>query len=196
VEGFDAWVASVFSASEECSEECDIAWSTAPAEAAGRIERLFATSGALLGGYSDDQVARGLREIVDGGEIHVLTDRKVPIVLRTRGLRSIVTLFAEVFAPRLAVEHPKRPPLEGLCFMFFDIAPIDLGDDTVLDVLEAILALDSVACQRSALHGLGHAHFHAAEHVPPIVDRWLKKNRNAPQELREYAAAARIGGVM
>jgi hypothetical protein len=108
----------------------------------------------------------------------------------------MVTLFAEVFAPRIAVEQAKEPPLETLCFMFFDIAPIDLGDDTVLDVLEAILAMDCVACQRSALHGLGHAYFHAAEHVPPIVDRWLKKNRDAPAELREYAASARIGGVM
>ncbi|TVZ02327.1 hypothetical protein EAS64_26310 [Trebonia kvetii] len=37
-----------------------------------------------------------------GGDIAVLGDGRVPFALRAAALRSIVTLFAEVFAPRLA----------------------------------------------------------------------------------------------
>jgi hypothetical protein len=34
------------------------------------------------------------------------------------------------------------------------------------------------------------------QHVQAIVDRWLEKHPRAPQELRDYAAAARVGDVM
>jgi hypothetical protein len=137
-----------------------------------------------------------LAEIIDG-DFHELTNRRVPVVLRTTGLRSIVPLFAQVFAPRIQVERPNHtPPLEHVCFMFFDIAPLDLGDDTVLDVLEQTLALPSVPCQRSALHGLGHAHMRSPEPVRTVVDLWLKKHPNAPEDLRAYARSARVGDVM
>jgi hypothetical protein len=53
---------------------------------------------------------------------------------------------------------PGRPhQLDYVCFMFWDIAPIVPGrEDTVrevLKVLEATLALDSVACQRPPCTG-------------------------------------------
>ena len=88
------------------------------------------------------------------------------------------------------------PRLQYACFMFFDIANIDLGDETVLDVLEEALRLPSVPCQRSALHGLGHAQMRSPKDVESIVDAWLERNPYAPQELRDYARAARIGYVM
>lgn len=204
--GFDAWMAYLFDEPRDADgspDEQPSVWleryarQDTPKATAERIRRLFGDAGALLRSYSDDQVARGLQEIVDDGSLWALRDPRVPVVGRTRGLRSIVTLYAEVFAPRITVEHPKRTPrLEHVCFMFFDIAPLDLGEDTVLDVLEQTLALPSPPCRRAALHGLGHAHHHRPEHVPPIVDRWLKSHRDAPQELRDYALAARTGHVM
>ncbi|MBV1853530.1 hypothetical protein [Catellatospora tritici] len=207
MDGFDAWMKYLFEYEHDRRDrpwdEPEPEWlaryarDDTPVAVAERILRLFSAAGAILSPYGDEQVGRGLVEIVDGGDIHVLGGKQVPRVLRSRGLRSIVTLFAEVFAPRITVEDTKHmPKLQYVCFMFFDIAPIDLGEDTVLDVLEDILALESVACQRAALHGLGHAHHRAPRHVPPIVDRWLAKHRGAPQELRDYAAAARVGGVM
>ncbi len=168
-----------------------------PAAMAERIRHLFSNAGAILGPYTDDQIARGLMDIIDGGELYAFNTGQLPVVLRTTGLRSIVTLFTEIFAVRIAVEDPQlRPKLERTCFMFFDAAAINLGDDTVLDVLEEILALPSIPCQRAALHGLGHAHFEAAHHAQVIVDRWLKTHPGAPQELRDYATAARDGNVM
>ncbi|WP_144120224.1 hypothetical protein [Catellatospora sichuanensis] len=203
--GFDAWLAYLFDrpADDDSWDGRPHAWldryagQDTPVAAAQRIRELFGNAGTLLRPHSDDQVARGLLEIVDGGELHALCSPRVPVVLRTGGLRSIVRLFAEVFAARIEVEHPRHlPKLQHACFMFFDIAPIDLGDDTVLDVLEDTLALPSVPCQRSALHGLGHAYWKSPQQVPAIVDRWLARNRHAPAELRDYAAGARAGQVM
>jgi hypothetical protein len=200
---FDAWMAYLF---QRPPEEPESEWLNryaehdSPAAAAERIRRLFGDAGNLLRPYTDDQVAHGLDVIVNasfGGEIAALTDRRVPVRLRTTGLRAIVTLFAEVFAVRLRGEGlPTQTPLERVCFMFWDVAALGHGEeDTTLDVLEDILALDSVPCQWAALHGLGHLHFRTPEHVPAIVDRWLERHPDAPQPLREYAAAARTGMV-
>ncbi|MDI1464092.1 hypothetical protein QEZ54_24195 [Catellatospora sp. KI3] len=207
MDGFDAWMTYLFEYEYHRRgapwDEPEPEWleryahHDTPVAVAERILHLFGQAGTLLGGYRDEQVGRGLVQLVGGGDIHVLGGRDVPTVLRTRGLRAITTLFAEVFAPRILVEQVEgRSDLEYVCFMFFEIAPVDLAEDTVLDVMEDVLALESVPCQRAALHGLGHAHRHVPQHVPAIVDRWLARNRDAPQELRDYARAARAGTVM
>ena len=184
-----------------------------PAAQAERIRRLFSDAGALLRPYSDEQVGYGLDSLVfsAGGDIAVLGDDRVPSALRAAGLRSIVTLYADVFAPRLRAARPayarRREPsaarrplpmLDYVCYMFWDIAPIMSGEDTVrevLKVLEATLALDSVACQEAALHGLGHWHRAAPDEAARIVRRWLQDHPQAPDELRAYAVQASAGRV-
>ena len=69
------------------------------------------------------------------------------------------------------------------------------------EVLEATLALDSVACQRGALHGRGHEYFEgrdfgAKDRVPAIINRWLDRNPDAPDELRDYAVQASTGRIL
>jgi hypothetical protein len=201
VEGFDAWVTYQFArpagVDRATWDEQPVQWLNAPVAAAERIRHLFGNAESLLRPYSDDQVARGLVDLIAGGDLALVSYRKLPTVLYTSTIRSVVTLFREIFAARITSEDPQqRPELESLCFMFFDMAAIDLGDDTVLDVLEDTLALESAACQRSALHGLGHAHFHVPQHAASIVDRWLQRHPRAPAELRDYALAARTGNVM
>jgi hypothetical protein len=196
MDAFDAWIEYLFEwvpTGQESGQ--DSAWLAeygrldGPVAAAERIRRLFSDSGELLRAYQDEVVGQGLQHVVQE-ELHALQDKRVPIVLRTTGVRSIGTLFAEVFAKR-----GNQGSLGHICFMFWDVAPLDLADDTVLDVLEETLKLDSEPCQWAALHGLGHAHMVAPEVVTPIVDRWLRRHRGAPQELRSYAESARIGMV-
>jgi len=182
-----------------------------PVAQAERIRRLFSDAGALLRPYSDEQVGYAVESA--GGDIRAFGDGRVPSALRAAGLRSIVTLFAEVFAPRLGAAPPGYPrpwersapgqPLRRLdyvCFMFWDIAPIVPGrEDTereVLKALEATLALDSAACQRAALHGLGHWHYAVPDEVERIVGRWLRANPLAPDDLRDYAVQASAGRVL
>ena len=180
---------------------------------AERIRRLFSDAGALLRPYSDEQVGYGLDSLVfsAGGDVAVLGDDRVPSALRAAGLRSIVTLFAEVFAPRVRAARPgygrsrepseagqPLPKLDYVCFMFWDIAPIMAGEDItreVLAVLEATLALDSAACQRAALHGLGHWHGAAPDEAARIVRSWLQGHPQASDELRAYAVRASAGHV-
>lgn len=200
MDAFDAWLAYLF------ERPAPTVWMTQhaprdhPAAAAERIRRLFGDAGNLLRPYSDEQVGLGLRVIVDSsydGEIRALVDPRVPRVVRIGGLRSIHTLFAEVFAERLGGDiHRSRTTLESVCFMFWDIAPVGrLSDETILDVLEDTLALDSTACHWAALHGLGHAYHDAPDHVRSIVDRWLRARRGISQALRDYAGHARVGAV-
>ena len=145
-----------------------------------------------------------------GGDIRVLSGGEIPPALRAAGLRSIVTLFAEVLASRLRAARPgyaspwqhstsrqRVHPLDFVCYMFWDIAPlVPSGDDTLPEVLEATLALDSVACQRAALHGLGHQYSAAPDQVPEIIHRWLRRHPQAPDELRAYAVQASTGMVL
>jgi len=58
------------------------------------------------------------------------------------------------------------------------------------------LALDSIACQESALHGLGHWHGAYPDEVEAIVDRFLAAHPTSRPELLTYARSARSGCVL
>jgi hypothetical protein len=126
---------------------------------------------------------------------------------------------------------PPINPLNGPCYMWWDVCPLrghagpkpeedfilpneelvdpgpridphaaDLESD-ILRVLERTLALDNVACQEAALHGLGHRYAEHAARVESIVDTYIKRHfpDRLPDEdgesLRGYALAARRGMV-
>jgi hypothetical protein len=65
-----------------------------------------------------------------------------------------------------------------------------------LSAMEDILDIDSVACQESALHGLGHWNTVTPERVAGIIDAFLLRNPGARPELVTYARAARSGCVL
>jgi hypothetical protein len=58
------------------------------------------------------------------------------------------------------------------------------------------LQIEHAACQRSALHGLGHWSGGNDQRVPAVIDQWLAIHPNAPKKLVEYAKAARSGIVL
>jgi hypothetical protein len=58
-----------------------------------------------------------------------------------------------------------------------------------------VLALDSVACQESALHGLGHWQAAYPHVVEATIDRFLAARPRARPELVAYARGARAGCV-
>jgi hypothetical protein len=68
-------------------------------------------------------------------------------------------------------------------------------DEEVLQVLESALKLDSVACQESALHGLGHWQYHYPQRVRKIVEDFVKRNSGLREDLRLYAWSASRGHV-
>ncbi len=69
-------------------------------------------------------------------------------------------------------------------------------DQAILQVMEAALQLNSIACQESALHGLGHWHLYYASQVEEIIQGFLRRNKALPENLQKYARSALSGCVL
>jgi hypothetical protein len=69
-------------------------------------------------------------------------------------------------------------------------------DHAILQVMDATLHLDSIACQESALHGLGHWHLHYPGQVEEIIQGFYQQNKILPEKLRTYALSALNGCVL
>jgi len=113
-------------------------------------------------------------------------------------------VFAQVFAARCVaslghLEKVSADPLNTTCYMWWDLFP-SWGqgerevDAALLSVMEEILSLDSIACQESALHGLGHWHSNHPDRVHEVIERFLQRG-TAPAELSSYARSAQQGCV-
>jgi hypothetical protein len=65
-----------------------------------------------------------------------------------------------------------------------------------LTTMEHILGLSSLACQESALHGLGHWQRQHASEVGRIIDAFVLSQTELDPRLLAYANAARCGCVL
>jgi len=173
--------------------------------------RLFQASGDDLLAYADDQVNQGLWFLVSTSEeLFALRDAEVPLGERVACIRSMSTLFERVFATRCTPHLSHRSEagasaLNLVCYMWWDILPLcgrpkdpasSPMDSACLDAMERSLALPSVACQESALHGLGHWALYYPERCSKAVDTFLDAQPQLPVALVKYAKCARKGGVM
>jgi hypothetical protein len=131
----------------------------------------------------------------------------------------------------LAESDPVGNPLNEVCYMWWDVCPlqghpgptaeedfilateelVDPGprvdphaaelEVEILSALERTLALDNVACQEAALHGLGHRQYKHAARVESVIDGYIQRHLptwpadEQGQSLRGYALAARHGMV-
>ena len=68
-------------------------------------------------------------------------------------------------------------------------------DKEILDTLARILAIPSVACQQSALHGLGYLMDYAGL-GSNVIQQYLDEHPDLREDLREYALNALVGRVM
>jgi len=174
------------------------------------VTETFTRSGVDLARFTDAQVNQGLYYLASPGassDVNTLLSPEVPLDLRLRGIRAIVTLYRECFAkrcsPTLSHLDEKGTALNPICYMFWDLNGLgylqecpdpEATGDAVFGVLAAILAIPHPACQEAALHGLGHLALFFGERVQTIIDSFLEL---APtdQRLHEYARAAQEGGV-
>ena len=215
---FEQWLAHVFAHPVPADDrawywdpEADW-WNGPAAETIQHLTAAFENAGAVLRPFSDAQLKHGLWYLADtAGSNHMLAllDPSVAWPERQRCLRSIHSLFADCLAKRCTphlshLDEPGASPLNVVCYMWWDIAPLagqpeeparaDL-DREVLGVLEATLHLEALACQESALHGLGHWHWAYPDRVTDIIDRYLAGPAAADARLRAYAGWARRGCV-
>jgi hypothetical protein len=219
---YDDWVKYIFDhplADPPWYFHADAEWWNGPADPAltvSYLTRLFETSSESLNLFSDEQINQGFWFLVDsGGSGHFLTlfDPQVPPSERIRCVESIFSLNRDLFAPRcspllghiMTQEEYDANPLNSICYMWWDIAPLygksgeparEALDDAALSVMEKCLSLSAPACQEGALHGLGHWQSAYPERVTAAIDAYLESSPSISPDLQAYARNARRGHVL
>jgi len=209
------WIDEVFDQPDDFREYNDLEenFELRPERRLDLMAETFERSGELLARFSDGQINQALFHSVSGGTseyIHAIKNESVPWELRRRAVRSFVPLFEQVMAKRCTetlshFDEGPASPLNASCYMWWDAAPIystrTIAGDSRLDgeclaVMERILGIPHVACQESALHGLGHWKFDHPEEVVTIIDDFLKREPNLRPDLVGYAEAAKTGCIL
>jgi len=169
-----------------------------------RIAEVFENSPAMLAPYPEESINQAFWDLGDVA-FRALADDAIDWSLRERVVNSFVTLFREYFAvrcqPVLGHLDEEGTPLNSACYMWWDFNCWLDSDSTPTSVLlppiRSVLTIDHVACQESALHGLGHLRGRRQSlEVEGIIDDFLQHERNLRAELREYANQARAGRVL
>ncbi|MCH8980304.1 MAG: hypothetical protein IH945_13855, partial [Armatimonadetes bacterium] len=173
--------------------------------------RLFRDCGSLLEPYSDAQLNQALWHLGGAtGDLYCLADRSLPLDDRLACVASMTFVYEQCFLPRCTDHLGHRSekgnvPLNSICYMWWDIFPL-YGqpkdehrheiDEACLTVMDLALGLSSVACQESALHGLGHWQRSYPERCGQIVRSFIKSNQAARADLLKYAEQASKGMVL
>jgi hypothetical protein len=213
---FEDWVYFVFDHPGEGPEWYwgdEAPFWNAPAElTATYVTRLFEAPLPALEGFRDAELNRGLNYMISPGlgeHMRCLDDSYVPLAVRLRCVRSCQSLFRKLLLPRCSRhlshrDEPGRSPLNAVCYMWWDTMPVYGGplladrealQLAALETMAEILRFDSVACQESALHGLGHWHRMFPQAVESAIDGYLALYPDARPELLTYARGARCGCV-
>jgi hypothetical protein len=188
-------------------------WSGPLTLTAAYVTRLFEQLLPTLGCFSDAALNRGLNYLISPGlgeHMRCLDEPSLALAVRERCVRSCGALFRKLLLARCTPhlshrDEPGRSPLNAVCYMWWDIMPVYGGpvpgdrqtlQVAALETMADILQLDSLACQESALHGLGHWHRTFPERVESLIDAFLSRHANARPELLAYARAARCGCVL
>jgi hypothetical protein len=185
-------------------------WDGDDDEVAELIAETFERSGDLLARFTDQQLNQGFWYLNDPACSNLsfaLCDPSVPESFRLRALRSFVPLFEDTMANRCAqdLDHCAEPGpirLNSACYMWWDLLPLSPGgsggkasEAEALAVMQRILAIPHLACQESALHGLGHWQHGYPDRVAEIIDAFLQANPQLDPRLVSYAHKARGGYV-
>ena len=187
-------------------------WNPPADEALSHLIGLFENP-LSLENFADSQISQGLNYLVNTmatGDPGWFSSRSVSVSHRLRAIRAIYSLFDQLFRPRCApimshLDEEGANPLNGNCYMWWDSFPsVALPDDpdrlalqdAALAVMGEILTLDSIACQESALHGLGHWQREHPTIVESSIDRFMQSNTALDHRLVAYAQAARCGCVL
>lgn len=188
-------------------------WALPSSETVDYLFKTFEEADALLKRFSEDQVGDGFWYI-SSKTACTLWDDSVPLVTRQKAARSMRKLYSDCFAARCAplllhLNDSGDHPLNGTCYMWWDLmrdfTPIDEWpknstrkqiNNEFLAVMEFALGLESVACQESALHGLGHWAEYCPDRVQEIIDRFIMGNPSANPNIIKYSWSAREGKVL
>jgi hypothetical protein len=217
---FDQWIDDIFDRPVEDPYQASYRrrWlEQSPAVALEYVARLFENPCGYLSGYSDEQIGQGIYIVVSqscSDHFSFIAGGDVDLALRKRCIRSLENLSRELFAPRCSENvWIYTKPLNQTCDLLWDLVVYGTNstdwnsdgvrwgvrnpeiDEEVLDTLSRIVAIPNVACQQSALHGLGHL-VDFAGLGSTVIQRYLDDNPDLRDDLRRYAENALLGRVM
>ncbi|MES2316141.1 MAG: hypothetical protein V4631_01485 [Pseudomonadota bacterium] len=186
-------------------------WEAPAALTLAYLTKLFNSPGESVGQFSDEQLNQGFWYLASksfSDHMYVLVDASLPLDARLECVAAMKNLFGSLFAAR-CTNLPSQGAASGLsalnriCFMWWEVLPVHGEpndprrikiDQAMLALLRDILAMESLACQESALHGLGHWSYYYRTKVRPIIENYLADiPEDAP--LRAYAQLACEGKV-
>lgn len=129
--------------------------------------------------------------------------------VKARAIIAIKHLYSDCFEKRCTptLSHLNEPgsPLNSICYMLWDITPLNYWEDSddkdflyeqVVDVLAFALKLPNIACVESALHGLGHTYMEAPKLVEQVLNEFLRENQLFNENLLSYAQFAKSGYIL
>ena len=188
-----------------------------PEQALTFVTTLFENPLASLSRYSDEQINQGINFIAYRAcskHFEGLMDRDIDLIIRADCVRSLENLSYQLLAPRCSDDlRDRTKPLNHPCYMLWDWVVRDAEilelnpdltyrtfrnpeiDKETLDTLVRILSMPSVACQRSALYGLGHLG-RETKLGSDVIQQYLDRHLYLPNELREYAQIALAGKIV
>lgn len=153
--------------------------------------KLFENSAFLLDKFSPEQIEGGFFGFILSPRVSLdwwLWDKNNTPELRRKFIFSSVNVFKQIFT---------KNSFEHSCFMWWDSLR-DFGKDKDLQTaslmfvaLRQILEIDSLDCQLSALHGLGHIEHNGKK---KLIEEFLRRHRKFPK--KDYALAAIEGKVL
>jgi hypothetical protein len=186
-------------------------WAPEPRTGIAYLTRLFANGPEVLQWFSDAQIAQGLTGLINTmavGDQPWMRKAITPVNERAAAWGAIAQFFTNVLerrcSPTLGHLSEEGAALNMMTYMWWESFPgfanpddpeRELVDQAELECLRAVLALDSVACQESALHGLGHW-VRREPRCEAIIDEYLASGRAARLELDDYARSARGGCII
>jgi hypothetical protein len=188
-------------------------WIEVPGDVIRFLTQAFENAAEVFQPYTDAQLNQGLWFIASNAcsnHMFALMDESVPWPARQRCIYSIHQLYEQCFAKRCTphlshIDEPGAGPLNMVCYMWWDIIPIHGKptdparkefDQTILQVMDSTLQIDSIACRESALHGLGHWQHEYPEQIGEIINRFSMSHRNLRKELETYMMNAFTGYVL
>lgn len=156
--------------------------------------RLFQSPSFLLESYSPEQINQGFWFLLNGHSSFALANfiwnTELGWHLRERCIKSMAVPFQIVFM---------QIPEQDSCNMWWDMLR-NFGDEidikvaeTMFQTMAEILQFPSLACQVSALHGLGHIK-HSGKRK--VIEDYLQANLNLDNKIRDYALAAIEGKIL
>lgn len=195
---FDEWIEFVFNHPVP-SENADVwywkdewRWEADAEHIIKYCIKLFRNPNFLLEKFSPEQINKGFWFILGDVELlqGCLWDRKIDWKLREDCIMSMVGVFEQMFI---------QNPIEDACYMWWDLLRNFSGNqdaktkEAMLGALSQTLKLDSVDCQVSALHGLGHLEHNGKK---KIIEQFLKADPNLDDKMKGYAIFAMEGKVL